>query len=206
MCAFQFNFSSMCTPRYIADSWMAIFFLSIMMDLGGFLLFDHRTTWVLRVLISSPLELHHSIIFLTCSVAVCLAISLPFVDPSWIRTRSSAYANMFLCMFSDVSRSSSTRFHRNGDRTPPWGHPFDTCQAIVVNPDLRNIVLDLIMLVIHLIANGSACVFLRLASILSCGRLSKAPWISRKTPKMWPPLLRHFLILFTSLAMAALVE
>ena len=60
MCAFQFNFSSMCTPRYIADSWMAIFLLFIMMDLGGFLLFDHRTTWVLRVLISSPLELHHS--------------------------------------------------------------------------------------------------------------------------------------------------
>ena len=45
---------------------------------------------------------------------------------------------------------------------------------VVVNPDLRNIVLDLIMLVIHLIANGSACVFLRLSSILSCGRLSKA--------------------------------
>ena len=28
MCAFQFKFSSMWTPRYIADSWMAIFLLS----------------------------------------------------------------------------------------------------------------------------------------------------------------------------------
>ena len=102
-----------------------------------------------------------------------------------------------------MSRSSSTRFHRNSERTPPWGHPLDIFQVSVVNPDFSVIVRDFIMLVIHLMANGSAFVFLRLSSILSWGRLSNAPCMSRKTPKICPFWFLHFSILFMTLAIAA---
>ena len=105
-----------------------------------------------------------------------------------------------------MSRSSKTRFHRNGERTPPWGHPLDIFQVSVVGPDFSVIVRDFIMLVIHLMANCSALVFLRLSSILSWGRLSKAPCMSRKTPKTCPFWFLHFSILFMTLAIAASVE
>ena len=45
-------------------------------------------------------------------------------DPVWSMRRSSARARIFPSPLKVLSRSLTTRFQRNGDNTPPCGHPF----------------------------------------------------------------------------------
>ena len=82
--------------------------------------------------------MHHESIIFILFVVSCLVMLKSF--PMIIRHRSSANACKSCVSVNIFSSSSSTRFHKNGDRTPPWGAPFDNFLDIIVPAISRVIV------------------------------------------------------------------
>ena len=119
MCSFQFNLLSSVTPRYLAVFPISIVVSFTLILFGAliFLFLVQKITCVLTVLISSPLDLHHDMIFFKYLMAVSIIVSLS--DPVCKIRRSSAYARRFSSPSNEFSRSFTTRFHRKGDNTPP---------------------------------------------------------------------------------------
>ena len=83
------------------------------------------------VLILSPFSVHQ--LLHAVRYACPRSLSVAKQNPARMIARSSANAKIFLSVFSRISSESSTMFHRNGDRTPPWGHPAKI-QIIIETP------------------------------------------------------------------------
>ena len=144
--------------------------------------------WVLGALISSPWLEHHSDTIFTCFSVVSMTVAMSF--PAWSMSKSSAYAKIFLCVSFLTRRLSITRFQRNGERTPPCGHPFDSFLVMVSPARERFMLLFVTIFMIQLLIFPFALVFSSAVFIALWGKLSNAPCMSMKTPITCSPLFR----------------
>ena len=128
--------------------------------------------------------------------------------PSAKETMSSAKA----CRYPGVSlgvserRSSTTKFHRKGDRMPPWGHPLRILMVLEVFLWLMVIYLLVTILMIQWAVAASRLVFLIAVATALKETLSNAASISRNTPRTYPFLAILRSIKLVTLCRAASVE
>ena len=103
-------------------------------------------------------------------------------------------------------RSSTTKFHRKGDRMPPWGHPLRILMVLEVFLWLMVIYLLVTILMIQWAVAASRLVFLIAVATALKETLSNAASISRNTPRTYPFLAILRSIKLVTLCRAASVE
>ena len=123
MCSLKVSLLSRVTPKSLTVGDKSIVFPPTRIGRRvHFLFLVNITILVFMALILRPLVSHHfSIVFM---VRVVLSQITSVSLPSARELRSSANACRYpgISFAVNLSRSSTTRFHRNGESIPPWGH------------------------------------------------------------------------------------
>ena len=132
MCESHLRCLSKVIPRYLISSEKSrVSPFSII----GFILYlvlrvENTITLVLIVFNLTPLSLHQEFIILKYLLTISRIVTLRS-DPCTSIARSSANAcTKSSSMLSFFKRVFSVRFHKSGDRMPPWGHPLYMCLEI----------------------------------------------------------------------------
>ena len=140
-----------------------------------------------------------------CSWAMLTSVDMS--RPRTIRERSSAKAVIGSGQEGKLERRlSRTRFHRKGERTPPWGQP--ETASIVMEHEARERMVFLVEIraVIQFVMVEPTPADTRASLMAEKEILSKAPSMSRNTPRAKLPAERASSILEVIRWMAAFVE
>ena len=151
--------------------YYGIFIMNVLIGQIVFLFLVQNITCILTWFISRPLDWHQVIIFPRCFPVVSMTVCLS--GPIWSRSRSSLYAKRFYYPLNEWRRSLTTKFHRNGNKTPPCGHPLEMLLMTCSPASSSAMHLLLIMLIIQLLifpfAGFFQCLFYRaVGEVVEC--------------------------------------